>query len=87
MERANHFVEKLVPLPDLEERIAAIEKPQGINPFTPTSGETEERLRSTKERASKFSEENLGVEMSKLLASKERGTRNGSLMETVKMTD
>jgi hypothetical protein len=84
MERANNFVEKLAPLPDLEERIAAIEKPQGINTFNYASGEKEERLPlvtlgSTMGRASKFTEENLGEEISKLLESKEGGSNNGSL--------
>ena len=83
---ANNFVEKLVPLPDLEERIQAIEKLQGINPFNHASGEKEERLPlvalgSTRARATKYSEEELGEEMLKLLESKEERAKNDSMNE------
>ncbi len=85
VKEANGFVEKLVPLSEVEEgKPSASKKPQGSTPFIQTSGVNEEStslvmLSGAKERASKSPEGDLGDEISKLLEGKGREAGNESL--------
>ena len=85
MKEANGFVEKLVPLSEVEEgKPSASKKPQGSTPFIHTSGQNEERtplinLMGPKKGTSESTEGNLEEEISKLLESKGGQAANESL--------
>jgi hypothetical protein len=85
MKEANGFVEKLVPLSEVEGgKPSASKKPQGSTPFIHTSGQNGERtplnkLKGPKKGTSKSTEGNLDEEISKLLEGKEGQAANESL--------
>ncbi len=86
VKEANGFVEKLVPLSEVEEgEPSASKKPQGGTPFIHTSGQNKERtplvnLVGPKKGTSKSTERKLAEELSKLLERKGGLTDNESLI-------